>query len=99
MLNTNEVYAQTQALVYPGSTNREAYAEYKAAQQALENEWKLWLEDEYASQLPSALLEELYTQAWSEGHSSGYSEIENWYRTFAEFAEKVRAALCFIPSA
>jgi multidrug efflux pump subunit AcrA (membrane-fusion protein) len=34
----------------------------------------------------------VYSQAWEQGHSSGYGEVETYYGEFAEMARKLIAA-------
>lgn len=36
--------------------------------------------------VPRAVADKVYSLAWEHGHSSGYSEVENYYQDFAELA-------------
>lgn len=56
---------------------------YNKKNRELEEEWKLWLfKDEGVENNPKR--EQCFTVAWQEGHSGGYSEVENYFREFVE---------------
>lgn len=84
-----------QATVAAGSAityvpyGRAGHEEYKAAQQALENEFKELLRAEYASDFPAALHERIYVKAERDGHASGWESIENEYEESVLFAREV----------
>jgi hypothetical protein len=67
-------------------------SEYHAAQNAMVAEWKAWLADEYADDLPEAVQDRIFGKAWEDGHSGGYDEIEFHYIPLAVFARDVRKA-------
>lgn len=69
-----------------------ARQERKLAVTIFEGEWQAWLGAEYASSLPHAAQDAVFTLAWEHGHSSGYTEVEGLYAQYATLAETVRAA-------
>lgn len=95
-MNTSQLIAATSNIKYPSchGMNRDekvaAHGEYYESITALQAEWKLWLAAEYAGDLNQKARDAIYAKAWSDGHSSGYSEIEYHY---IELAELVRTAL------
>lgn len=93
MLSRIEAEDAYDALKYPGRKDRFAYDAYQAEIKAIELQFRFWLEAEYASGLPTILLDEIWDQAWSDGHSSGYHEVENYYEDRAEFVRKIKKAL------
>lgn len=105
MLATNELKDLLQGLPpvtivrFESETLDEVTARRRAAKRerasvtaALEAEWKLWLADEYAAELPLAAQDAVFALAWEQGHHAGYSEVEGLYEEYAEFADKVRSA-------
>jgi hypothetical protein len=98
MLDTNALNAAIKALVYPtydGTQTREELAqlrrEYQEATGVLVSEWVEYLADEYGYDLPAAQ-GAVYGKAWSDGHSAGYQEVENFYSELADLARTVRQA-------
>lgn len=72
---------------------RQAIREANAIAEAdIRDQFKEWLEDEYASELTPAVQELLWTKAWSAGHHAGYPEVKNHYEELAEFVEAITAA-------
>lgn len=106
MLSTNDLQARvdelprTSALVaQEGETEEQTRARRAKARQdrklaiaIFEGEWQAWLGAEYASTLPRAAQDAVFTLAWEHGHSSGYAEVEGLYAQYATLAETVRAA-------
>lgn len=105
MLTTTELIAATDAIVYPSHPGRTAAAtvreeyntallEYRQSYRDLENQWALWLADEHLDNgVPIEVADALYRQAWEDGHSSGYNEVENRYQELANLVNlAVRAA-------
>ena len=94
MLNAQEASDAVNALTYPsGITDRdERVAAHRAYNEAVGNitgEFKAYLADTYASGLPATVQDRIFGKSWEDGHSSGYSEIENHYIDNADFAEFV----------
>lgn len=95
-MNTSQLIEATSDIKYPsfaGKTASQHAAErrdYNKAIACLEAEWKLWLAEEYAWDLNQKARDAIYAKAWSDGHSSGYSEVEHHY---LELSELVRSAL------
>jgi hypothetical protein len=95
MLNAHETIAAIDALDatnYPRDiTNRDerlaAHRAYNEAVGKIVGEFKAYLADTYASSLPTAVQDRIWSKAWEDGHASGYSEIENHYIDNADFAE------------
>ncbi len=61
-----------------------------AAQRAEQANRSIKMFEEYAEPfgVPREVAESVYSLAWSHGHASGYSEVENYYQDFAELARK-----------
>jgi predicted metal-dependent phosphoesterase TrpH len=96
-MDTNALEAAIKTLTYPREAkNREErarlYAEYREQENALIAQWKTWLADEYADDLPAAAQNAIYRKAWEEGHSSGYYEVENHYSELSELGRLIRNA-------
>lgn len=91
---------RARAIPYPDSTDRDERVrlrrEYDAAHAELNGEFAAALADEYLSEISetrrAAIGERTFALAWEHGHSSGYSEIENYYMDFAGFAIAVYSA-------
>ena len=108
MLNTDALIEATEALGYPerGANTPEGRAAFvearrahDAAEQALITEWSLWLADDNldANIAPEAA-QLVFRQAWEQGHSSGYSEVESNYVDLAEIVNTaVRTAIQNLP--
>lgn len=95
-MNTSQLIEATSNIQYPSfagktvaqiATERRDYNESIAH---LEAGWKFWLAEEYAWDLNQKARDAIYAKAWSDGHSSGYSEVEHHY---LELSELVRNAL------
>jgi hypothetical protein len=98
MLSTEELEVATAAVVYPRSTPGkptpvQARFDYRDAIAALEADWQPWLAQEYASDLPESLHPILFREAWEDGHSNGYREVESKYQDRAEFALLIKEHL------
>lgn len=95
--------AEAEAIVFPSRSDfaeaadfTAAYQSYGEAQAELNDRFALALAAEYLSEIAEAHVEAVagatFGLAWEHGHSSGYSEIENYYTDFAGFATTVYAA-------
>lgn len=84
MLTTSELTAAADAVPY--RSDLEARRERNRAISALEQEWQVWLRDEYANGISDKAHEVAYRLAWEYGHSSGYREVENYYMDLVEIA-------------
>jgi len=55
---------------------------------------RLYLEQNYTSDISSSvILDRLYQQAWDQGHSGGYHEVENCYDNYTTFLKFVITTL------
>jgi len=93
MLNTDELEAATNAVVWPQKATLEQKNAYRAEISALENQWREWLENEYAEDIPAEIQEKIWNSAWSDGHSNGYYSVLNYYTELAEYTKAVIAAV------
>lgn len=95
--------ARLEALTYPDRRNYKdlnAHLEpmrvYWAEEKAIEEGFAAALAEEYLGEISEsrrvAIAERTYKLAYEHGHSSGYSEIENYYIDFADFALAVYSA-------
>lgn len=66
-----------------------AQGDYRDAVQSIEEQWKSWLVEEYAFDLPEVVQEEIMTMAWSDGHHAGYQNVEGYFEKYADFANLV----------
>jgi hypothetical protein len=76
----NNFYNKTRVIRYDPSNRKQ----YREAMRAIEKEFEQALADTY---LPNQNLEiqaKVWEMAWVEGHSSGYSDVENYYVQFAD---------------
>lgn len=87
MLSTVDLHNATSSLTY-GDTVTERQ-NYRAQVRDLETQWQEWLHEEYASFLSSQSANEIYVQAWENGHASGYSEVESIYVDLASFVQRI----------
>lgn len=90
--NSDIVRKEGETLEQIQARRAKAKRERKLAVSIFEGEWQAWLGAEYASHLPHAAQEEVFALAWEQGHHAGYSEVEDLYEKYADFATKVRAA-------
>lgn len=94
MLNAEQATAVAQAVPYPsaGTVRREdrpaALREYRAAQNAVTAEFRAYLEDAYSRERFPEENQILWDAAWSNGHASGYSEVEGHYREYADLSQE-----------
>lgn len=90
MLNAREAEAAWQAIPRVKDTTKEEYLSlavaYNEAVKKVAGEFRDWLAHEYAFTLPKTVQNKIWEKAWSEGHSAGYHEVENYYTQYAEFA-------------
>lgn len=90
MLNAEQATAAARAIPYPsaGTVRREdrpaALREYRAAQDAVTSEFRAYLENTYPHFHSDQILQKLWDAAWSNGHASGYSEVEGHYSEYAD---------------
>ncbi len=98
MLNTQEVHDSVNAIssgrvdIYRKSSVDAARARFDAERFRLEQEWREWLEKQYAQDIPTGLLTNIYDRAWAEGHSSGYFDVQDRYEDLTDFVREVLAA-------
>jgi len=93
MLNAEQAVAAENALVYPAAgldkTTRAAMiAEYKAGKSKIQEEFLNYLEEQYATSEDSDVLAMLRLAAWSDGHGSGYQNVEHHYSEYAELSDQ-----------
>jgi hypothetical protein len=58
----------------------------RAARNDLEVQFRSYLEDTYASEIPAGAHGAIFSKAWADGHSSGYGEVEMHYQDLAALA-------------
>lgn len=102
-LTTAELDAATYALAYPvratvgadgdKRTLVELRNDYRSDTRALEARWAAYLADEYDNHFPAELHAKIYALAWDEGHSNGYSAVEDKYSEYVAFAVFTEKAL------
>lgn len=83
---------RTEAEAYlDGKFNRAVYGNIQAETNAL---FRAALEEEYLTELETSTEQKniLWAKAYSDGHSSGYSEIENYYINLVSFLEEYLGA-------
>lgn len=73
----------------PGQPGHEEYARQS---QEIQDAFYEGLQREHGSELTSAQHKIVYSQAYSVGHSGGYSEIEYNYIELVEFTQRLIAA-------
>ena len=83
---------RTEAEAYiAGKLDRAVYHNIQAETDAL---FRVALEEEYLTELETSTEQKniLWAKAYWDGHSSGYSEIENYYINFVSFLEEYLGA-------
>lgn len=85
-LTTDELVEATDAVKWPAKATNKQRDEYRAKIKALETQWAAWLDVEYGSYIPSEFRKVIFQKAWSDGHSSGYRSVEEFYEVYSEFA-------------
>lgn len=95
MLNAEQATEAVKTLPYPTSDQfnskeefRAARAEYRAAEDAVTAEFRAYLEDTYAWAHPTEARQTLWTAAWSNGHASGYQNVEAHYNDYSDLNEE-----------
>lgn len=58
----------------------------REAKNGFEAQFRAYLEDTYASEIPAGAHGAIFSKAWADGHSSGYGEVEMHYQDLAELA-------------
>lgn len=75
------------------ATYEQARGAYSDAQAEVTQSFAAHLADEYLSDIPEDIRAAVgtltFNLAWEHGHSSGCSDVENYYIDFADFALKV----------
>jgi hypothetical protein len=91
MLNAEQATAAAKAVTYPSAVqfpNRAersaALVEYRAAQDAVTAEFRAYLEDTYGWAHSTEGEQILWAAAWSNGHASGYANVEAHYSEYAD---------------
>lgn len=90
MLNAEQATTAARAIPYPsaGTVRREdrlaAIREYRAAQDAVTAEFRAYLEDTYGWAHSTEGQQKLWDAAWSNGHASGYQNVEAHYSDYAD---------------
>lgn len=87
-MNSGEAVAAARKVIYDPK-NRKAYHE---AIGKIETQFKYWLGREYAYDMHGEQQEIIWSEAWGNGRSSGYGDVENWYITLADFARDILKA-------
>lgn len=95
MLNAAEATAATQAIPFPSAAqfpNREeraiAVQEYCTAQDAVTEEFRAYLEHAYSRNHIPEERPSIWSAAWSNGHASGYSEVESLYHEYSDLTDE-----------
>lgn len=92
MLNAIELKNAVQNLSYPASgvgTREERQAgrdAYIQNQKSLELQFRAYLAFEYADGLPTETQDAIWEEAWEDGHSYGYGNVELYYEDYADLA-------------
>jgi flagellar biosynthesis/type III secretory pathway protein FliH len=93
--------AQARAIPYPaaptsrwqGEARAAALVTYREAHKALDAAFAAALAEEYLSDIAESrrapIAAQTFSLAWEAGHSAGYSDVENHYIEFADFAVAV----------
>jgi len=84
--------AADDALIYPdGSLGRkrpefaEALRDYREREREIKHQFAADLAEEHLTdQVPTEISDKVFTWAWSEGHSMGYSAVEDYYEDLAD---------------
>lgn len=91
MLNAEQATEAIKALPYPSREqfpNREARSaalrEYRTAEDAVTAEFRAYLEDTYGWAHSTEGQQKLWDAAWSNGHASGYQNVEAHYSDYAD---------------
>ena len=91
MLNAEQTTAAIQAIPYPSREqfpNREARSaalrEYRVAEAAVIAEFRAYLEDTYGWAHSTEGEQKLWAAAWSNGHASGFANVEAHYSEYAD---------------
>jgi hypothetical protein len=94
MLNAQEAEAAFKDIPYPESDDKDIlrvmWAAYNEETAQVLGEFRDWLANEYASNLPSAVQEKIWSEAREKGSPYGYAAVEDYYAHYAEFAGFVR---------
>lgn len=64
----------------------------REARRGFEAQFRSYLEDTYASEIPAGAYGAIFSKAWADGHSSGYGEVEMHYQDLAELSLTVLSA-------
>ena len=95
MLNAEQATAAAQAIPYPASgqfNNRAertaALVEYRAAQDAVTQQFREYLEETYGWAHTPEARQTLWDAAWSNGHASGYQNVEAHYNDYADLSDE-----------
>lgn len=72
---TDEAYRAVPYVPY----GQPGHVEYSEAQNAIEGQFRAFLHETYLEGYPEDVADIVYAHAYSEGHSSGFQEIENYY--------------------
>lgn len=93
-MNAQQAADAVKALPYPKSGDYDTKEEWQAARRAYQESWGKvtqefaeYLAATYAPWLVKQTQDMIWRKAWEDGHSSGYSEVENYYMDLASFAE------------
>lgn len=92
-MNATEATEAHEKLPYPvgkGEKARAAREEYHEQLSEISGQFRDWLAQEYASDLPVGVQSLIFGKAWESGHSSGYYEIQGHYQEYADFAREAR---------
>lgn len=87
-MNSAEAVAAARKVPYDPK-NKKAYHE---AIGKIETSFRYWLGREYAFDMNGEQQQVIWSQAWADGHASGYGDVENHYIELADFARDIIAA-------
>lgn len=95
MLNAEQATEAIAALPYPTSDQfnskeefRVARAERRAAEDAVIAEFRAYLEDTYAWAHSPEARKTLWDATWSNGHASGYQNVEAHYDDYTDLSDE-----------
>lgn len=95
MLNAEQATEVVAALPYPTSDQfnskeefRAARAERRAAEDAVTADFRAYLEDTYAWAHSPEARQTIWAAAWSNGHASGYANVEAHYNDYTDLSDE-----------
>lgn len=102
MLNAEQATEAITALPYPTSDQfnskeefRAARAERRTAENDVTKEFRAYLEDTYTWGHSAEARQTIWDAAWSNGHASGYGNVESHYNDYSDLSDEELEELDF----